>query len=214
MEKYFIVLDTETTNSLDDPLCYDIGFAVVNENGKVFEKHSYVVAEIFLNKELMESAYFKEKIPQYWKDIKNGKRLLYRLNHIRLILKDTMERYKTKIVVCHNARFDYISLATTQRFLTKSKYRYFLPYNTEIWCTLKMSRQVFKNSNKYKSFCESNNYLTFYKKPQLTAEIIYRYLNNNTEFEESHTGLEDVLIEKDILAYCIQNGIVNGRLWE
>ena len=39
---------------------------------------------------------------------------------------------------------------------------------------------------------------------RFTAEIIYRYLTNDLEFEESHTGLEDTLIEKDILAFCIR----------
>lgn len=72
----FIVLDTETTNSLDDPLTYDIGFAVIDEKGKVYESYSFVIAEIFLDKELMKSAYFANKIPQYWQDIKDGKRKL------------------------------------------------------------------------------------------------------------------------------------------
>ena len=59
MEKntYFIVVDTETTNSIDDPLCYDIGFAVIDKTGHVYESHSFVVADIFLDKELMSSAY-------------------------------------------------------------------------------------------------------------------------------------------------------------
>ena len=40
MEKKYIVLDTETTNSLDDPMAYDIGFAVIDEFGAVYEFHS------------------------------------------------------------------------------------------------------------------------------------------------------------------------------
>ena len=49
MEKntYFIVVDTETTNSIDDPLCYDVGFAVIDNTGHVYESHSFVVADIF-----------------------------------------------------------------------------------------------------------------------------------------------------------------------
>jgi hypothetical protein len=66
-EMYFIVVDTETTNSIDDPIAYDIGFAVVDEKGKVYETHSYVVADIFLDKELMSVAYFADKREQYWK---------------------------------------------------------------------------------------------------------------------------------------------------
>lgn len=65
MNEKIIVLDTETTNSIDDPFCYDVGFAVVDMQGNVIEQHSYVVADIFLDKELMASAYFSDKIPQY-----------------------------------------------------------------------------------------------------------------------------------------------------
>ena len=212
--KKFIVLDTETTNSLDDPLCYDIGFAVVNRKGFVLETHSYVVAEIFLNKELMSSAFFIDKVPQYWEEIKQDSRQLKRLNTIRKILKATMEKYNTNIVVAHNARFDYKSLNKTQRFLTSSKYRYFLPYGTEIWDTLKMSRQALKENTQYDNFCYENNYLTKRGCKKYTAEILYRFLTNNNDFIEEHTGLEDVLIEKEILAFCLANGIEDGRLWE
>lgn len=212
--KKFIVLDTETTNSLDDPLCYDIGFAVVDEEGSVFETHSYVVAETFLDEELMSSAFFIDKVSQYWEEIKQGTRQLKKLNTIRRILKATMEKYNTNIVVAHNARFDYKSLNTTQRFLTSSKYRYFLPYGTEVWDTLKMSRKVLKENTDYDNFCYENNYLTKRGCKRYTAEILYRFLTDNNDFIEEHTGLEDVLIEKEILAFCLANGIENGRLWE
>ena len=44
------------------------------------------------------------------------------------------------------------------------------------------------------------------EKPQAraTAEILHRYLTGDNAFAESHTGLEDVLIEKDILAHCFR----------
>ena len=53
-------------------------------------------------------------------------------------------------------------------------------------------------------FCKDNNYLTKNGKCRFTAEIIYRYLKQDNDFEESHTGLEDTLIEKEILAYCFK----------
>jgi hypothetical protein len=40
--------------------------------------------------------------------------------------------------------------------------------------------------------------------PRFTAEILYRYITDNLEFTESHTGLEDTLIEKEIFAYCVR----------
>lgn len=214
MIEKFIVLDTETTNDIDCPLTYDLGFAVIDKNGNVYEKHSFVVADVFLDKELMQSAFFADKIPMYWEQIKNGERTLTSFYNIRKALVSVMEKYNTKIVIAHNARFDYISTATTQRYLTKSKYRYFFPYGTEIWDTLKMSREIFKDDEKYCAFCTENNYKTANNSNRYTAEILYRYLTNDNSFIESHTGLEDVLIEKEIFVECVRrNPEIDGKLW-
>ena len=209
----YIMLDTETANSIDDPLCYDIGFAVIDEDGVVYEEHSYVVAEIFMDKELMSSAYFANKIPQYMEQLENGTRRMARLNTIRKVLADTMRKYDTNIVVAHNARFDYKSTAKTQRYLTGSKYRYFLPYGTEIWDTLKMAREVLKADEDYENFCYENGYLTKRGCRRYTAEILYRFFTNDIDFVESHTGLEDVMIEKVIFTECLARGCENGKLW-
>ena len=215
-ETLFLVLDTETTNSIDDPFAYDVGFAVVKATGEVLEAHSYVVADIFLDKALMSSAYFADKIPQYWEEIKSGKRILRRFKTIKAIVRDVVAQYGIRYVVAHNASFDYRSLNYTQRLLTSSKWRYFLPWGVEIWDTLKMARECLGKNENYRQFCIDNGY-TYGKeeKPQLrfTAEIIHRYLTGDLDFVEEHTGLEDVLIEKDILAFCLANGVTNGALW-
>lgn len=212
----FIVLDTETANSIDDPMCYDVGFAVVDETGKVYESHSYVIADIFLDeKKMMKEAYFADKIPQYWEDIKNGKRQLRRFKTVKKILKDVCDQYCIKIIAAHNARFDNRSLNLTQRWLTSSKYRYFFPYGVKIWDTLKMAREIFGKDEKYGRFCYKNGYLTKRGQRRYTAEILYRYLTNNNDFVESHTGLEDVMIEKEILVECLKREPkFNGSLWE
>ena len=213
MDKFVLILDTETTNSLDDPLAYDIGFGVIDtETGEAVETHSYVVADIFLDKELMSYAYFKEKIPQYWEDIQAGKRKLRRLKTIRFILHDVCKQYNIKIICAHNMRFDNRSCNLSQRYLTSSKYRYFFPYGVEIWDTLKMSRKAFDDSQ-YDEFCYNNNYITKNGRKRYTAEILYRFITNNSDFEESHTGLEDVLIEKEILAECLKRGVKDGKIW-
>ena len=214
MEK-MIVVDTETTNSLDDPLCYDVGFAVIDEVGNVYETYSFVVADIFLDKELMKSAYFADKIPSYWEDIKSGKRELKTFRNIKKAFADCVKRNNVKIVLAHNARFDYRSLNLTLRYLTCSKQRFFFPFETTIWDTLKMSREVLKHDASYGEFCYSNEYLTKRMCKRFTAEIIYRFLTGNNSFEESHTGLEDVLIEKEVFVFCLKkNPKINGALWE
>ena len=209
-----MVLDTETTNDIDCPLVYDVGFIVMDMQGNVYGEYSYVVADIFLDNDLMKSAYFADKIPSYWKDIKSGKRELKKFSTIKKIITNVCKEYSIKKIVAHNCRFDYLSMQTTQRFLTSSKYRWFFPYGVEMWCTLKMAREIFSRNNEYGEYCYKNKYLTKRGQRRYTAEILYRFLNNDENFVESHTGLEDVKIEKDIFLYCInEKHEIDGRLW-
>lgn len=208
-----IVFDTETTNTIDDPIFFDIGWAVVDFDGNVYETASFVNADVFLDDELMSCAYYAEKIPQYWQEIKAGQRKLAKLTTIRKALTETCKRHGINVLCAHNARFDYRSTNTTQRFQTGSKYRYFLPYGVELWDTLKMAREAFKNDEAYDTFCWENDYLTKRGCKRYTAEILYRFISGDNEFEEAHTGLEDVMIEKEILVECLRRGVENGKLW-
>lgn len=208
-----LVLDTETTNSIDDPIAYDIGFAIIDLTGKVFETYSFVVAETFLDKELMKSAYFADKIPQYWEDIKNGKRLLRKYRTIKFILSDVCKKYNIKKICAYNCRFDIRSGNLTQRFLTNSKNRYFYNYGIEFMDILKLARQVLKNDDSYGEFCYNNNYLTKRGARRYTAEIVYKYLFDNN-FIEEHTGLADCLVEAKIMCELVKrNPEINFSLW-
>lgn len=208
-----IVFDTETTNTIDDPIFFDIGWAVVDFDGNIYETASFVNADVFLDDDLMSCAYYAEKIPQYWQEIKAGQHKLAKLTTIHKTLTETCKRHGITILCAHNARFDYRSTNTTQRFQTGSKYRYFLPYGVELWDTLKMAREAFKNDEAYDTFCWENDYLTKRGCKRYTAEILYRFISGDNEFEEAHTGLEDVMIEKEILIECLRRGVESGKLW-
>lgn len=221
---YIIVLDTETCNTLEDNgkmdmsnvLVYDCGFAVCDTRGNVYEKFSFVVSDIFINeKDLMTSAYYADKIPNYWKDIWNCDRKVITFNQLKAIIRELMEKYDTKIVCAHNARFDVNALNVTERYITKSKYRYFFPYGTEIWDSLMMARSVIGKMPTYKKYCVENGYMTKNNQCRFTAEILYRFITKDNDFIESHTALEDVMIEKEILAYCYkQHKKMRIKLWE
>ena len=60
----------------------------------------------------------------------------------------------------------------------------------------------------------SENFVMSGNRPRLTAEILYRYLTNNVDFVESHTGLEDVMIEKEIFKACLtMNPEIDCKTW-
>jgi DNA polymerase III epsilon subunit-like protein len=142
----------------------------------------------------------------YWDDIKNGTRQLVTLHTARTIILDMMSRYNTTTMVAHNAGFDARALNMTERYVSKSKYRYFFPYGFEWFDTLKMATDIYGNQPSYRRFCESNDYMTKHRIPRvrLTAEILHRYLSGDNDFAESHTGLEDVKIEAQIFAQCLR----------
>jgi hypothetical protein len=212
---YILVFDTETANSLDDPLVYDIGWAIVDKYGNVYETKSFINADIFLDEQdLMQTAYYKEKIPMYWDRYRNGETVIKSWYNIRKEFLASIDKWGIKEVVAHNSRFDYRATATTQRWLTKSKYRYFIPKDIEIWDTLKMARDVIGTMPTYRRYCEENNYICRNGQLKMTAEILYRFIKKDESFEEEHTGLADVLIEKDILAYCYrQHKKMRKKLW-
>ena len=210
---YMIILDTETTNDIECPFVYDFGFAVIDENAKVYASYSYVNADIFCDDELMSTAFFAEKIPQYWEDIKSGKRILKSFRSIERIFRRVCREWQVDTFVAHNARFDYLALQTTKRYITTSKERFFFPYGAKFVDTLKLSRNVFADDD-YREFCVSNEYVTKRNENRYTAEIIYRFLTGNNDFEEEHTGLADCMIEKEILRYCLVTETKeSGYLW-
>ena len=221
---YGIMLDTETANTLStenggldmsNVLPYDFGFAIIDSHGRVYEKYSFVNSDIFVHeRDLMRSAYYANKIPQYVEDLRAGRRKMATTYEIRKKLLDKMKEYNCSFVCAHNARFDYNACNNIQRWTTKSKYRYFFPYNIEIWDTMKMARDVIQPMPTYQRFCINNGYLTAQGKPRLTAEILYRFISRDNDFVESHTGLEDVEIEVQILAYCVrQHKKMRKKLW-
>ena len=222
---YGIVLDTETANTITNEhgldmsnvLFYDLGFQLVDSHGRTYgKKFSFVNSDIFTHEEeLMQSAYYAKKIPQYREDLASGKRILANTYEIRKALVDIINKYDCKFVCAHNARFDYNSLNNTQRWTTKSRFRYFLPYGLEWWDTLKMARSVMGKMPTYQRFCAENGYTTKTGKPRFTAEICYRFITKDNTFVESHTGLEDVEIETEILRYCHrQHKTMKKKLWE
>lgn len=201
----YIVIDTETANGMDYPLCYDIGFAVIDNTGKVYEQYSFCVKEIFYDQpEMMQSAYYAKKIPQYWDEIHAGTRKILPFFRIREIFRQVCRHWNVKAIMAHNMRFDNGALHNTAEFLSEGATRYFFPYGIPIWCTLTMARSIMANRPVYIQWCRDNGYVTKWGAPRFTAEILTRFIRLEMGFNEEHRGIDDVMCEKDIFAYLIR----------
>ena len=202
-KKYILIIDTETTNNdmgskFNDGLVYDIGFTVADKKGKIYAKRSFAIKEIFDDKKLMNSAYYKEKLPIYYDRIAKGKMEKVSIWEARKRIRIAMEYFNIKEVWAFNASFDFTTLNNTVRYLSGSACRWFFKYGTEIcdiWhvaCQVLGLQKTFQWENIKNA---KGNFIT-------NAERMFGYITQNEDFQEEHTGLADAIVETQILARC------------
>lgn len=202
-KQFFMILDTETANTIEQPIPYDIGWAVCDRQGNIYEEKSFIVAEIFLDmKDLMQSAYYADKIPHYWDDIKSGKRKIKQFWNIRKEFVNDLKKYDISKVGAYNMGFDKRALNNLIRYTSKSWARWFFPYGIEFFCIWNFACNTILNRSSYIKFAEKNNFISEKNNILTNAECAYKYITKNINFKEEHTGLEDVKIEIAIMAYC------------
>lgn len=206
MKKHFyLILDTETAGNIDknETLVYDIGVAVIDKTGKVYQSASMVISEVFYGMpEKMNTAYYAEKIPMYVKDIEEKRRYAVTFEYARGLINYLCNKWECKAIIAHNMRFDNNALNYTYRTLT-GKFGYFLP-NLPKWCTLRMAQQTVAKQKTYIEWCKKHGFVCKNGKPQTKAETLYRYMTRNPNFVEKHTGIDDINIERQIFAWIIR----------
>ena len=98
---YLMGLDTETCNGLEidgkvdlsQSIVYDIGWVITDKRGRIYKERSFIIYEVFVAmRDVMQSAYYAEKIPMYWEQIKSGQRKLVRFQTMyNMYWKDVKE---------------------------------------------------------------------------------------------------------------------------
>lgn len=130
----YIVLDTETTSmkpwskngitdkdvkdyALSHPIVYDIGWTVINRKGDNLVKRSYLVAEVFGNFDLFQSAYYADKRPKYCESIIKGEIEVKTWSEIVRILRQNMT--EANYIGAFNSAFDFFrAIPFTERYIS------------------------------------------------------------------------------------------------
>ena len=219
-KKYLMTLDVETTNNQigvknapNDGLVYDIGFTIHDKQGNIYAKRSFAIKEIILDKYLMDTAYYKQKLSIYWERIANKQMELITIWQARQRIRKAMEMFGIKEVYAYNANFDYTTLNNTVRFCSGSACRWFFPYGTQICDIWNIACQVLgtQKTFQWENIRNANNNLI------TNAERMFGYCEQ-IDFEEEHTGLADAIVESQILARCFKshksiNKKINRACW-
>lgn len=225
-KKYYLVVDVETANSTQDALVYDLGFAICDKKGNIYLEKSYVITDIFddekkifHNSEMMNTSYYNHKLPKYYQGLKNGKWKCISLLKARKEIATLMQEWNISEVWAYNCHFDRNALNNSIRYSTKSNLRWFFPYGTQFHCIWSVATQTICKQKGFLRFCLENNLYSEKGNVKTSAETVYAYLTKNADFEEEHTGLEDVRIEVQILAKCISqhkkmNKDINRACWQ
>lgn len=204
---YRIILDAETAGEVNNHSTlrvYDLGYKVVDSDFNTVATRNFVVGEIFYNNQLMNTCYYKNKLPQYKKEIAQGIRTVETFANIRKQFIADCKEYGIKQVWAFNAGFDRDALNATINFISNDICNEFMPHGIK-WCDIAAPAcELICKKESYFDFCLRNGYVSDKGNIRTTAETIYRYLTNNTDFVESHTGLKDVEIESEILFTCLK----------
>ena len=196
-----LILDTETI-SLDKPFVYDLGYTIADADGNIIAKKSYIITQIWNNKELFATSYYAAKKPLYISRLKSKYSKKVSWGNAMRYLANDIKKYGVTEIFAYNSKFDTRAL----NFMCA----WYKVVNglggVQIKDIMKYIAPITETED-YKNFCEINGYMTAHKIPQCQkkAETLYRYLTKNVDFTEEHTGLEDSLIELEILMVALGN---------
>lgn len=212
-KRYFCVFDTETTRiatdkNNDKPLIYDLGFAICDKNGEIYESYNFMVQNIYYS-ELMENAFFADRRPWYDEQIANGVIPVRSFGQILYNMNKVMSRYPNMTLCAYNLDFDLRALKATAALTRQPNYK----GTVQSLFTVKFELQdiwglavesIYLPQKGYKRFIDKFDFYTPKGNPQTGAEIGYRYIVKDSEFIEDHTALSDVYIEVEILSHALR----------
>lgn len=252
--KYWLILDCETATlpaackydndpimkqkvSIAKPLIYDLGWTVVDAQGRIYARQNFLIAETFSNPVVFNTAYYKDKRPGYIEKIAMGEtRVVMWEEAIGELLNDMAQ---CEAVGAYNSMFDFKkALPFTDLYISKvyaPDFADWMEYQNKIMDSIahgdtrenekefepdvfRFRGQVFPlfdvwglackhilNCDEYKSMCKDNGWVTasgkYYK---TSAEMAFRFVNYEEDFQEAHTALEDALIESILFAECMK----------
>ena len=195
------VFDTETT-SLDKPFCYNIGYVIIDtEDWFTVLRRSYVVEQVWHNLPLFSSAYYADKRQSYVDAMRSRKCTMDKFGYICQQMIRDFRREEVEMAFAYNSSFD-------EKVFTFNCdwYKCNNPFDNVPVKDIRGFVHNFLITNDFKKFCDENSYYTESGNYSTTAETVYRYIFEDTNFIEAHTALEDAEIESEILLYCIKEG--------
>ena len=193
-----------TTSIKQTQLIFDIGWCVCDKQGHIFKKRNYLVKEVFTNMDLMKHAHYFNKYPQYLDMMQEGKIKMLPWIEVMRKMEDDIIQYGIKNLYAYNMAFDKRAIYETARVIGKREPYFFKYEGIRFHCLWGMACETILLRKMFFKVAKENNWFSEAGNIKTSAEVCYRFISNNYDFEESHTALDDSVIETAILAKILR----------
>lgn len=206
---YCIVIDTETCDKQgrtlrgcprpSESLIYDMGWLVVDGTGEVVERRNVIIADTFNRTDLMQSAYYADKVPDYVERIKRG--TLEAVDALEAFTRLALDaaRYHVRDFWAYNARFDKTVIDATISHYSNGFADFAMLFKPIRFRDIWDYAACITGTRPYVEWCEAHGFVSAKGNPVTNAECVYGYLTGNPDYVESHTALDDCFTELTIL---------------
>ena len=201
------IFDTETAGTFNKPFCYNVAYLLYDtETKQILCKREFVVEQVWHNTMLFSTAYYENKRKIYVGRMRNRSVKMDKFGYICQQMIRDFRNYNVERAFAFNSSFDENVFEFNTDWFKCSN-----PFDTVPISDIRGYVHHFMITDDFKAFCEEHKEFTESGNYSTTAETMFRYIINNTEFEEEHTALADSEIELQILLKCLENGAdING----
>jgi hypothetical protein len=203
-----LLLDTEFLN-FSQPLIYDLSYTIATFESNQYEPSKIianVIKEIYNNKLLFNTAYYKNKKPLYTSALRRKTYTKKSFYMTMKTLKKDIQKYNVKYILGYNINADIKALENTCQALKVNT-----PFNDNV-VIIDLMPIVIKticDTDEYKTFANNHKLITIKGYYKVSVEAVAKYIYNNPNFIEKHIALSDNRHELNLLNEVIKN---NGTI--
>jgi hypothetical protein len=191
-----MLIDTETC-TLQGPV-YDLGYVIASRKGSILARRNWLVEEIFTDSNRMMGAFYAKKFFSHYANmLQTGLIKLTPWNTIIESMREDIASLGVSTVAAYNLPFDKNVIRNTG--LKLGHLAPVFQHPVKQLCIWRFAKQAKCQTKTFKQFTREHGFLNARGYPSTSAEIVYRYLTGDWNFQEQHTALHDAEIELEIL---------------
>lgn len=195
-----MILDTETVGTFGTPLVHDIGYVILSKNEIVCKKR-FLVKELHQKaKWILETSDFYSKYSKDYRKARKEEKVVLFSEIIKEMSQD-LRKYKVNTISAYNLAFDIRAISYTEKFFCDTQKFTEKLNKKKLLCIWNLACDTIGKTAQFVQWAYENGKVSEKGNISTSAETMYQYINNNVNYIECHTALQDSIDETNILRY-------------